>query len=42
MKKEELDELDYLWERYCRGCKNMSCNNSYKEIAKCKGWRERV
>lgn len=38
----QLDELAktaliHLWEDHCQGCKNMKCNNSWKEILKCKG-----
>jgi hypothetical protein len=37
MTQIEIDELDWIWVNHCRGCRNMKCNNSYNEIAKCKG-----
>jgi hypothetical protein len=32
-----MNEVDLMkwWERYCRGCKNLECRNTYDEIEKC-------
>jgi len=35
LSQDDMMKCVNFWSRYCRGCKNLDCNNDWDEMIKC-------